>query len=83
MITLQCEKLRHCDPGLPLDAEGDAKSAEAEPVDASDFAKHGILLMVGLLKDRGMLVALRLQITRIAQRIHHTTGGGDSAALTT
>ena len=39
ILRLNGEKLRHCDPGFPLDAEGNAKSAEAEPVDASDFAK--------------------------------------------
>lgn len=38
LLRLNGEKLRHCDPCLPLDAEGNAKSAEAEPVDASDFA---------------------------------------------
>lgn len=34
-----CQKLRHCDPGFPLDTEANAESAEAEPVDASDFAE--------------------------------------------
>ena len=38
LLRLNGEKLRHCDPSLPLDAEGNAKSAEAKPVDASDFA---------------------------------------------
>ena len=75
LLWLNGEKLRDCNPCLPLDAERNAKSAEAEPVDASDFAKHGILLMVGLLRDRGMLVALRLHFTathRLIQvPLHH------------
>ena len=39
LLRLNGEKLRHCDPGLALDTEANAKSAEAKPVDASDFAK--------------------------------------------
>ena len=64
------QKLRDCNPGFPLDAEGNAKSAEAEPVDASDFAKgHGF--------------APRLEITRIGEGISSAISCGYSAALTT
>ena len=38
LLRLNGEKLRDCDSGLPLDAERNANAAEAEPVDASDFA---------------------------------------------
>ena len=34
-----CQILRDCDPGLSLDAEANAESAKAEPIDTTDFAE--------------------------------------------
>ena len=42
LLWLNGEKLRDSNPRFPLDTEGNADSAEAEPIDASDFAYHGM-----------------------------------------
>lgn len=42
LLRLNGEKLRDSNPRLPLDAERNTESAEAEPVDTTDFAEgHG------------------------------------------